>query len=82
MQIFSLQLLRQQRKDPSSFQFPNFNLQMSFCAVSGTEAAVKCFIWHRGPGGFVAGIRLSLARAAVILKHGANASWRANTAHE
>lgn len=44
MQIFSLDLLKQRRKDPSSSLLPNFNLQMSFCLLSG--AAVKCFIWH------------------------------------
>lgn len=45
MQIFGLELLKQQRKDPSSSQLPNFNLQMSFCLLSGTGAAIKCFIW-------------------------------------
>lgn len=44
--VFSLELLKERRKDPSSSQLPNFNLQMSFCLLSGTGAAVKCFIWH------------------------------------
>lgn len=33
MQIFSWELLRQRRKDPSSSWLPNFNLQMSFLSV-------------------------------------------------
>lgn len=34
-QIFRLALLKQQRKDPSYSWLPNFNLQMSFCLLSG-----------------------------------------------
>lgn len=63
MQIFSLELLKRWRKDPSSSQLPNVNLQMPLCLLSsGTGAPAKCFIWHWGPGGLLAGIWLSLAQ--------------------
>lgn len=41
MRIFGLELLKQQSKNPSSSQLPNFNLQMSFCLLSGTGSALN-----------------------------------------